>query len=995
MAELSSLADAISKTLSPVQSQRNEAENFLNGKAASPGFSVALLQLIALESAPLHIRQATSVFMKNHIIKFYSHPTWEELPADDRNAVKASIVDILLISPVAVRRQLSEVLGVLAEQEYPQYWPALVPELATKLAAVLHPAANLQPGQQLVSAIDWTKLQGILETFFAVFERYPERTRSNELFTEINYSLSHTQEHVKVLFAIISKVIEDDIASKDPKHVILVFSNAHLLCKVFFCLCWQELPAYVEDNMNEYMNEMRKLLIFKNAAVDALSDDEPGSLDDMQATILSITDLFATKFDEEFRPFLQQFLSDAWNLLVHRSNAPKYDGVVTSGIKFLTTVSRSPDYMLFQDPSTLAEVCKSIVIPNLELREEDIELFEDNPVEYVRRDMEGSDTETRRRGAVELVKGLCSHYETAVTKLLSSYISEMLAPPADWKKQDTALYAMTAVGWKSGTKADGATETSSLIDVVDFFNNFVMPELSKASANPAQLETPIFVADLLKFVISFRNQIPKDGASKSILVCGKLLSAKEPVVKTYSSACIERLLTVKDKPLHANGNSSASEAKHMVPRMTKGDLESMLPSFLPAVVKVLKESTRPDEYMMRLVLRFCTVAQDAMTPYVETLVPVFVEIFVAVTANPANPLFNHYMFEAMAALIRFNATPSTVGLFESALLPPLCDVLIKDVQEFTPYVFQVLSQLMALHTDALPSTYRGLMPPILNPTMWDNRGFIPGMVLYIETYLGKAKDAVLSEQQLEQILGVFQKLLSSKATDHHGMHLLTTIFETFDIDSLSQSTHGIFSVLMLRLSKAKTEKFVSNLLCCLSTFVLRFGVQKLKAAFDSVQANVLEQLLRHVWLPEVVSIRNPKQRKLCAVALTDVGFGSELCIQRPYLDLWSTIVNTNVALTEGIVVDQDRVKSADDDEEIAAHLGIASESYATAYSQLRWGLQTGIAESPLVANKEPRTYLSTRVAEFVNHYSQFRPILQEKVDAQARQAIASYGAQKQ
>jgi exportin-2 (importin alpha re-exporter) len=56
-------------------------------------------------------------------------------------------------------------------------------------------------------------------------------------------------------------------------------------------------------------------------------------------------------------------------------------------------------------------VCENVVIPNITLRDSDSELFEDNPQEYITRDIEGSDANTRRRSACELVKGLRKHYE--------------------------------------------------------------------------------------------------------------------------------------------------------------------------------------------------------------------------------------------------------------------------------------------------------------------------------------------------------------------------------------------------------------------------------------------------------------------------------------------------------------------------------------------------------------------------------------------------------
>jgi len=54
------------------------------------------------------------------------------------------------------------------------------------------------------------------------------------------------------------------------------------------------------------------------------------------------------------------------------------------------------------------------VVPNLRLREDLEEMFEMNWLEYVRRDTEGSDNDTRRRAACELVRGLTDKFPAEV-----------------------------------------------------------------------------------------------------------------------------------------------------------------------------------------------------------------------------------------------------------------------------------------------------------------------------------------------------------------------------------------------------------------------------------------------------------------------------------------------------------------------------------------------------------------------------------------------------
>lgn len=54
--------------------------------------------------------------------------------------------------------------------------------------------------------------------------------------------------------------------------------------------------------------------------------------------------------------------------------------------------------------------------------ESDMELFEDNPEEYVRRDIEGSDVDTRRRASCDLVKTLAIHYDEKMMNIFGQYV---------------------------------------------------------------------------------------------------------------------------------------------------------------------------------------------------------------------------------------------------------------------------------------------------------------------------------------------------------------------------------------------------------------------------------------------------------------------------------------------------------------------------------------------------------------------------------------------
>ena len=85
-----------------------------------------------------------------------------------------------------------------------------------------------------------------------------------------------------------------------------------------------------------------------------------------------------------------------------------------AAIRFLTTVATGVHHGLFRSEGVLREVCERIVLPNLRMTDDLLEVFEMNYVEYIRRDTEGSDFDTRRRAATELVRRLTEKFQAEV-----------------------------------------------------------------------------------------------------------------------------------------------------------------------------------------------------------------------------------------------------------------------------------------------------------------------------------------------------------------------------------------------------------------------------------------------------------------------------------------------------------------------------------------------------------------------------------------------------
>jgi exportin-2 (importin alpha re-exporter) len=91
-------------------------------------------------------------------------------------------------------------------------------------------------------------------------------------------------------------------------------------------------------------------------------------------------------------------------------------------------------------------------------------------------------------------------------------------------------------------------------------------------------------------------------------------------------------------------------------------------------------------------------------------------------------------------------------------------------------VFQLLAALLEANpSGALPNHYKALIAPLIVPTLWETRGNIPGCTRLLAAILPRAADLIVAENQLEPVLGIFQKLLSGKKTDSSAFELLDSI----------------------------------------------------------------------------------------------------------------------------------------------------------------------------------------------------------------------------
>lgn len=89
--------------------------------------------------------------------------------------------------------------------------------------------------------------------------------------------------------------------------------------------------------------------------------------------------------------------------------------------------------------------------------------------------------------------------------------------------------------------------------------------------------------------------------------------------------------------------------------------------------------------------------------------------------------------------------------------------------------------MLSLQTNGVPNEYRALLPFLLTPACWQQKGSIPGLVKLLRAFLTRDAQEMVRSGQLERVLAIVQqRLVPSKLNDGWGFELLEGVVRDVD-----------------------------------------------------------------------------------------------------------------------------------------------------------------------------------------------------------------------
>lgn len=542
-----------------------------------------------------------------------------------------------------------------------------------------------------------------------------------------------------------------------------------LQIKILYDMSCHDLPAIFEDNLASIAELLHKYITYSNPLLQTDDEDEVSVVDTVKADICEILVLYTFKYDKEFSDLCQPFISSTWELLSTIGPEIKYDTLVSKALSFLTAIAGTSQYSgAFSSDDVLTQIVEKVILPNVALRESDIEMFEDEPIEYIRRDLEGSDNDSRRRSATDFLRKLQEKFETPVTTTVSKYINHYLEQgKTDWKAKDTAVYLFLSIAAKGAvTAAHGVKTINPLVNLFDFFEQHIASDLTAADGGE-----PIPKVDAIKFLYTFRSQFSQEQWKQAFGPLVQNLNSSNYVVYTYTAIAVERVLFLTDDSGH-----------QMFPR---AEVEPFAKDLLDHLFKLIEKDPQPaklqeNEFLMRCLMRILIVIKEGAAPLLDNALDHFIGITNIMKQNPSNPRFYYYHFEAVGALVRYCVGTSAAKISQK-LWEPFQQILQEDVTEFMPYVFQIFALLLETSpSEAISDNYKSLLTPLLAAPLWETRGNVPACTRLLSAVIPRVQKEIVAENQLEPILGVFQRLLSGKKSELLAFDVIDSVIKTFE-----------------------------------------------------------------------------------------------------------------------------------------------------------------------------------------------------------------------
>ncbi|XP_053990682.1 exportin-2-like isoform X1 [Hylaeus volcanicus] len=834
-----------------------DAEKNLVQATQNVNFLSALLEFLTLKSPAVcvSLHQMAAIYLKNHVKQFWDLPETTSLfTSNDRVLLKSQILKLCLAyaEEPSVYSQLSTVVKLIATVDFPEEWPSLLPTLVEIC--------------QSSSIVNYTSSTVSLEIMDHVLQKYRKENRSNDILKQLKFDiLPSIQEFIILHFTqLIQQLLTYSPSGTTNSHDVFLRQLYSCISIILSLICI-DLPEFIETNQENLFKGCNIFLKYqipleRNTLGGTSHTTNAGIVEKIKTEICFFLTTYALRYSEEFEPFCSLCTSEILDLLVTMTSKASqnhtYDELMIAAIKYLSAIARYDwtPCVISNPPQRLGDICHFLVLPNLEQRDEDIELMTENAQEFIRRNVEDSETDTCRGAAIELVNALMQRFETQVLTFLTSYVQNLLKASNDnvsenlqrQRLKDAAIHLVLALVIKSQSQIYGVSQIRQCIDICDFFKQVVAEILVTPECQ--SIKNTLVRCSTFKFIIKLRNQLDKNILIQIIPQVIKNLSLPDPVIYCHAALCLEALLLARDVASLQEATRSTVNVSCCPLKFSSTELSSVLMSALDSLLQLCQKNPRVDtnEYIMRTVMRILDFLQERASVALPTF-KIFCDILRTQCENPSNPMFIHYLFESLAICTKVAASAGLHHEAEQLLLELLWSIISEPDHDFTPYALQMLALLLDTAT-AYSDLYVRIIDHLLETGLWSSNARVLAILRVFSALFHKQplfKDIL--ELRLETFMLRFEYCLNHKRLCFASFDFLNDILTNFPMQSFTNYIEPLIITLLRRLNVGKTTKLSRCIIFSLSLLTCRCPMVFLPDVLNKIKPNLADDFLNNIF----------------------------------------------------------------------------------------------------------------------------------------------------
>ncbi|XP_070563950.1 importin-7-like [Ptychodera flava] len=833
------LVDMLQRTIHP--DTRESAEQELNQVHKIIGFAPTLLQVVMSDQLQMPIRQAGVIYLKNMVIQCWNEKEAENVGdpipysvhEQDRQAIRDNIIEAMIATPELIRVQLGVCLYQILKSDYPGRWTGVVDKVVNYLNSDNTGAwyGALVAVYQLVKNFEYKKpeergpLNAAMQHILPIVHQ-----RCEQLLPDASeLSVLMQKQILKIFFALVQYNLPLELVTKE------MFVGWMKLIKVIV-----ERP--VPEETQQVDNDEKPELIWwkcKKWAMHILARvfERYGSPGNVTKEYEQFADWYLKSFSGEILHVLLK------NLDQYRQGVFLSSRVLQQTLNYLNTGVSHAISWKFMKPH-IGVIVKDILFPLMCYKDEDDELWNEDPYEYIRLKFDVFEDFISPVTAAQTMLHTIVKNRKQMLEMTMGFCREILTTKdIDARKKDGALHMV-------GTLADILLKKKKYKEQMELLLTLhVFPEFQSELG---------YMRARANWVLHYFSEInfkDKKNLMQALELSRKCLcEEKEMPVKVEAAIALQMLITNQDN--------------------AKEYLQAHVKNIIQELLYVIRETENDD---------LTNVMQKLICTYGEYIIPIAVEItqHLAMTFNQVIDAEDQTDDKAITAMGILNTIETILTVMEDhkeimmrieeIVLGVIGTILQQNVMDFYEEVLSLVFSLTCSH---------------ISPHLWqvffmlydmfqkDGFDFFLEMMPALHNYIIVDPVAFISDpKHIEVIYNICKRVFKGDAgedSECHAAKLLEVILLQYK-GSIDQVIPSFIELVLERLTReVKTSELRTM---CLQVVVAALYYNPVllleileKMRLPNSDQSITEQFLKQ-WFHDTDCFLGLHDRKICALGL--------------------------------------------------------------------------------------------------------------------------------